>query len=88
MLTLEQTKAHLRVDHDAEDTLISSIMAAATDTVAHHIGVASLDDTAPASVKLAALLMVGSLYENREGGARATSSGMFERLLEPYRVLV
>jgi len=87
MLDLEDVKLHLRVDHAHEDSLIAGLMASATQTVAHYIGVTTLDATAPESVKLAAKLMVGSLYEQREGVA-LRRNGMFERLLEPYRVLV
>lgn len=88
MLDLAAVKQHLRIDHTSEDDLITSLMAAATDTVAHYIGVASLDDTAPAPIKLAAMMLVASMYENRDGAGKPNRNGMFERLLEPYRVMV
>lgn len=88
MLDLEAVKRHLRIDHTSEDDLITSLMAAATSTVEHYLGVTSLDATAPASVKLAATMLVGSLYEHREGVGKAKNTGMFERLLDAHRVMV
>jgi uncharacterized phage protein (predicted DNA packaging) len=88
MLDLTSVKRHLRIDHTSEDDLITGLMAAATDVTANYIGVAALDSTAPASVKLAAMMLVNSLYENREGVGRPRNTGMFERLLESHRVMV
>ena len=91
MLTLEQTKLHLRVDQDVEDAAIEAMIDAATAAVADYLNVttAELELLAqPAPVHAAALLMVGDLYENRE---RQSSQALyrndsFERLLNPYRV--
>ena len=88
MLDLAAVKLHLRIDHASEDALLTNLMTAATDTVAHYIGATSLDDTAPAAVKLAATLLVGTMYEQRESVGKAKDNGMFEQLLEAYRVMV
>ena len=90
MLTLEETKLHLRVDHDGEDTAIQAMVDTATAACADFLNmeVDDLDTAAPAPVKSAALLLVGDLYANRESqGERAYHQNLtFERLLNPYRV--
>ena len=90
MLTLEETKLHLRVDSDDEDTAIQAMIDAAAAACADFLNmeVDDLDTAAPAPVKSAALLLVGDLYANRESqGERAYHQTLtFERLLNPYRV--
>ena len=81
-------QSHLRGDHNDEDTLIQALMTTATAAVADYMNVTSVDDTAPAPVKSAALLLVGSLYEQREsqGERPYNKNPTFEALLNPYRV--
>ncbi|WP_027995403.1 head-tail connector protein [Simplicispira psychrophila] len=89
MLTLQETKLHLRVDDDAEDALLLGLIAAATLAVGDHINSpVPLDNTAPAPIKSAALLLVGDLYLWRESQTDRplTDNRAFERLLAPYRV--
>ena len=88
MLTLNETKMHLRVDHNAEDLLINSLMQAATAAACDYLNVASLDNTAPAPVKSAALLLVGDLYANREAQAdrQLYRNATYQNLLNPYKV--
>lgn len=87
LLTLTETKLHLRVDHDDEDTLIQGLMAAATAATADYLHADSLDDTAAAPIKAAALLLVGDLYANREAQTDRPlhRNPTFDRLLNPYR---
>ena len=93
MLDLEETKLFLRVDQDAEDPTIQLMIDTATGAVADYINVSAedLDLLAqPAPVRSAALLLVADLYENRE---RQSSQALhrndtFERLLNPYRVML
>lgn len=87
MVTLEELKAHLRMDHDHEDTLILTYQDAAEQAVRDYTGV-DFDDPAPGPVRAAVLLMVADLYENREGGyvgARRSDSPVVRMLLNPYR---
>ena len=88
MLTLTETKMHLRVDHSDEDLLIYSLIEAATAAACDYLNVASLDNTAPAPVKSAALLLVGDLYANREAQAdrQLYRNATYQALLNPYRV--
>ena len=88
LLTLDEAKLHCRIDHNDEDSLLGALIATATTAVADYMNVTSVDDTAPAPVKSAALLLVGSLYEQREsqGDRQFYKNPAFEALLNPYRV--
>ncbi len=89
LLTLDEAKLHCRIDHDDEDSLLGAMIDAAAASVGDFINApAPLDDTAPAPVKAAALLLIGSLYEQREsqGERPYNKNPTFERLLNPYRV--
>ena len=90
MLTLAETKLHLRVDHSDEDALIQALMDTATAACADFLNMdaADLVVAVPAPVKSAALLLVGSLYEQREsqGERQFYKNPAFEALLNPYRV--
>ena len=90
MLTLAETKLHLRVDHNDEDALITALMATATAACADFLNVEAADlvVAVPAPIKSAALLLVGALYEQREsqGDRPYNKNPTFEALLNPYRV--
>ena len=89
MLTLPETKLHLRVDHDDEDVLIEALMTTATAACADYLNMdaADLVVAVPAPVKSAALLMVAGLYENREdvSDRQLYRNDTYYRLLNPYR---
>ena len=91
MLTLLETKLHLRVDLDDDDDLIESLIAAATAIIASHLDNPAivLNTNAPAAVKSAALLLVADLYENRSAQVEKPlhNNLTFDRLLNPYRVM-
>ena len=78
-------KLHCRIDHNDEDSLLGALIA--TSAVADYMNVTSVDDTAAAPVKSAALLLVGDLYANREaqGDRQFYKNPTFENLLNPYR---
>lgn len=88
LLTIDEAKLHCRIDHDAEDSAIAGMIAAATAAVADYLNVDAVDDTAAAPIKSAALLLVADLYENREaqGERPLHRNSTFTRLLDPYRV--
>lgn len=88
MITLEQAKAHLRVDGDDEDTIIQAMIDAATAAALDYLNVESLE-AMPAPVEAAILLQVGDLYVNRERQAEKPyfANATYERLLNPYRAM-
>ena len=89
MLTLTDTKLHLRVDHSEEDALIEALMTTATAACADYLNMdaADLGVAVPAPVKSAALLMVAGLYENRDdvSDRQLYRNDTYYRLLNPYR---
>ena len=87
LLTLDEAKLHCRIDHDDEDALLGALIATATTAVADYLNVTTVDSTAAAPVKSAALLLVGDLYANREaqGDRQFYKNPTFENLLNPYR---
>lgn len=92
MLDLEEVKLHLRVDLRNDDDLIEALMAAATAATASHLDNSTLvlDVNAPAPIKAAAMLLVADLYENRSAQVERPlfANATYERLLQPYRVIV
>ena len=88
LLTLDEAKLHCRIDHNDEDSLLGALIATATTAVADYLNVTTVDSTAAAPVKSAALLLVGALYEQREsqGDRQFYKNPTFENLLNPYRV--
>ena len=88
LLTLDEAKLHCRIDHNDEDALLGALIATATTAVADYLNVTTVDSTAAAPVKSAALLLVGALYEQREsqGDRQFYKNPTFENLLNPYRV--
>ena len=87
ILTIEEVKAHLRIQHDEEDELIDGFIAQA-EAVAEDYCRVQFPDPAPEPVRLAVLLMVSHYYENRDNPDRQVYMTMriaFENLLYPYR---
>jgi hypothetical protein len=99
MITLTDIKQHLRLDlnPDSEaDPELQRMLDAAMDHVSQYLNrpvpwtdESSSEDVFPASVQAGVLLIVGDLYENREGatnGSVITANPTVERLLHMYRV--
>ncbi len=96
-VSLEEAKAHLRVDEDADDALIDSLCLAATQMAEHELqrplvtregseGYGEASDV-PAAIKQWIKLQVGYMYEERAAtaeGAVVERPGI-GRLLDPYR---
>lgn len=74
ILTLEETKDFIRVDHPGEDTLIQGLILTATETALAHADGLAEGDEVPESVRTSALLHVARLYDNREEGAAPVAS--------------
>jgi len=74
ILTLDETKAFIRVDDDGEDTLIQGLILTASETALAHADGLLDGDEIPESVRTSALLHVARLYDNREEGAAPVAS--------------
>lgn len=90
MLTLDETKLHLRVSHSEEDAHITALIEAAATNVADYLDTTLEGMSAapmPAPVRAAILLRVGDLYENREAQSERPLLGnaTYGQLLNPYR---
>jgi uncharacterized phage protein (predicted DNA packaging) len=93
LFTLEEVKAHLRVDHSDDDAAIQLYMDAAVSAVLQYCNIALVPQGAEAAFKAAALLTVGDLYANRESGGVGVGSYdarmpfTVRALIDPYRWL-
>lgn len=87
IITVEEAKAHLRIQHDEEDDLIANLIAQG-QAAAEDFCRVRFKGRAPEPVRLAILLFVSHYYENRDVPDRQVYVTMriaFENLLYPYR---
>ncbi|WP_448208480.1 head-tail connector protein [Azospirillum sp. sgz302134] len=95
IVTLDEAKAHLRVDGPDDDADIGLKLAAAEDLAAQLLNRplpwtdgAGAVVPVPAAVKAAILLILGDLYASREAmsaGLTLAENPTLGRLLAPYR---
>lgn len=85
-LELEDVKAHLRIQHDVEDTLILTYWDAAIGHVEQYLG-DNMPDPAPRPIDAAILLLVADMYEHRtrQTTQPLSEGSTFRLLLNPYR---
>lgn len=91
MTALADLKAHLNLEHDLDDNLLTGQIEAAEEMVARHIG----EDepvsyvAAPAALKQAILQLAAHFYENREASLVGVSASElpfgFHDLVRPFR---
>ncbi len=87
MVTLQELKAHLRIEQDEEDGYLTALLAAAKTSCEDFCGRPFSDDM-PEPVRLAMLLMAGHFFTHRENSDRDAYEAMFDAfhaLLWPYR---
>lgn len=93
-LTIDDVKKHLIIDHDDDNRYIADLITVAEDAVKTDLNLNSLseleDETGmlPASVLHAMLLLIGSLYSNRESvtyGTPHTVPHSYQYLLDLNR---
>jgi len=82
-VSLTEAKLFLRVEHDAEDGLIQTLIDAARARVESDAGL-SLDSTSPAPLRLAVLMLVLRAFER---GDRDMSLQPVEAWIAPYRAV-
>lgn len=90
--TVEETKAHLKVQNTVEDALIGMLIDAAYSHAERFLGrVFSTEypDALPDPVKVAVIMHVGTLYLHREADTTSASVEVpfgYKMLLSSYRV--
>ena len=87
LVSVDEVKAHLRIDQEEEDLYLESLIRQALAAAEDYCRV-SFEDDAPEPVRLAILLFAGFYYENRDLPDRTTYGTMriaFQNLLYPYR---
>lgn len=87
IVTVDEVKTHLRIQHDEENGYLESLIRQAQATAEDYCRV-QFSEPAPEPVRLAILLFVSHYYENRDNPDRvmyATMRVAFENLLYPYR---
>lgn len=82
-VSLAEAKLFLRVEHDAEDGLIQTLIDAARARVEGEVGL-SLMSTSPAPLRLAILMLVLRAYERDEPSMPVAP---VEAWIAPYRVV-
>lgn len=93
-ITLEQAKSHLRVTHEIDDAYIEGLIPTSFQLIADELDRELTDDICltpsgklSESLRHAALLVIGDLYQNRE--AQQTEqlhmNHALDRLLNKYR---
>ena len=86
IVTVDEVKTHLRIQHDEEDGYLESLIRQAQATAEDYCRV-QFSEPAPEPVRLAILLFVSHYYENRDNPDRvmyATMRIAFENLLYPF----
>lgn len=82
-VSLAEAKLFLRVEHDAEDALIQTLIDAARARVEGEVGL-NLLSTSPAPLRLAILMLVLRAYERDEPSMPVAP---VEAWIAPYRVV-
>lgn len=87
IVTVDEIKTHLRIEHDDEDGYLSALITAATATTEDFCH-RSFSEEMPEPVRLAIYLYVGFMYTYREGADQSAYRAMkqaFDALLWPHR---
>ena len=94
-VTIDEIKAHLRISHDSEDTLLKQYALSATLDAEHRLmreviyrqdnkALSKTIDDVPACIKQYVLCVVGDMYAHRELSTSSSLSVHFVHLLDPF----
>ena len=85
LISIEEAKEHLRITHANEDVVLQLYIDAADIQIENYLN--SSNPPKNAAVKAAALLLVGTMYENREAHTEKDlkDNPAVDSLLFPYR---
>jgi hypothetical protein len=88
MIDLARVKSHLRIDDDEEDTFLAVLIHVAKGYL-ERIGCDVSTEPVPPPLEMAALLLIGHWYQNRECTGKAAPSINFgvAALTLPYRTI-
>jgi uncharacterized phage protein (predicted DNA packaging) len=87
LYTIGEVKAHLKVESSDDDTLIGAMMDAAEQQVLQYCNISLVPFGKEATFKVAALMAISAMYDNRSGAAEATLPASARTLINPYRWL-
>jgi len=90
LLTLDEAKQHLRIDHDDDDELVTTYADAAVLSCLSHCNRQLVPQGAEPAFRAAALLTLGGIYNSRElviTGTIVALNPTVEALLRPYRII-
>lgn len=88
IVSVDELKTHLRIEHDDEDDQLESLLRQAQAAAEDYCRVQFSEEEPPEPVRLAILLMASFYYENRDIPDMTTYKAMrmaFDSLLYPYR---
>lgn len=85
-IALDDLKAHLNLDHDEDNALLSQKIASAKAWFASYTGATYPDENTPADLVEAVLQLVTHFYEHRGEEAEATVPASVRSLVAPYYV--
>jgi uncharacterized phage protein (predicted DNA packaging) len=87
LYSIDEVKLHLRVESDDDDELIEAMMDAAEQQVLQYCNISLVPYGKEATFKVAALMAISAMYDNRSGSAEAILPASAKTLINPYRWL-
>ena len=84
LLSLDEIKLHVRLDSDAEYNLLTLYADAAEDYLARYTGRTFTTENLPAIGKVALLMLVAGMYENRENSTASENRFYENKLATAY----
>lgn len=87
LYSIDEVKQHLRVEGDDDDTLIEAMMDSAEQQVLQYCNISLVPYGKEETFKVAALMVVSAMYDNRSGAVEAALPGSAKAMINPYRWL-